>query len=437
MQCKYCQAELEEDLTVCPNCGEALVEQKDPAKPWRITLIVVSCLTGLLLLALLAGVVHYGITGSFFPKENNLYTKDSYSVTQEELSTSSGNKDFQKNLDVVVATIGDEKLTNRLLQVYYWQTVRNNSYTDMDSSKPLDEQIYDPDTGMTWQQYFLQEAIDLWKENVVLTNHAKAAGYQMPESYASQFATLETDLLTQAQANGYSSVDAMLVDTMGVGCTFEAYYSFMWNYYYGALYMTDLVNGMEITQEEIEDYFQKNEQALKYSYELEITKDSGKLIDVRHILLIPEGGTLGEDGTTYIYTDEEWADCLTKAKGILDMYLAGEQTETAFTELALQYNEDTGSLSNGGLYSYVAPGDMVEAFDAWCFDESRKTGDTGLVRTEFGYHIMYYVYGEEGWIRLCTDGAKGVRAETMMTQWVAEVEIDVNYRAIVLAEVDL
>ena len=34
-------------------------------------------------------------------------------------------------------------------------------------------------------------------------------------------------------------------------------------------------------------------------------------------------------------------------------------------------------------------------FNDWCFDASRKTGDTAIVKTQYGYHIMYFVgYGE-------------------------------------------
>ena len=33
----------------------------------------------------------------------------------------------------------------------------------------------------------------------------------------------------------------------------------------------------------------------------------------------------------------------------------------------------------------------MDAFDSWCFDESRKPGDTGIVESEYGYHVMYFV----------------------------------------------
>ena len=34
---------------------------------------------------------------------------------------------------------------------------------------------------------------------------------------------------------------------------------------------------------------------------------------------------------------------------------------------------------------------MVTAFNDWCFDEARQPGDTGIVETNYGYHVMYFV----------------------------------------------
>ena len=73
-----------------------------------------------------------------------------------------------------------------------------------------------------------------------------------------------------------------------------------------------------------------------------------------------------------------------------DQYLANP-TEDNFATLASTNSEDPGSKDNGGLYEEVNVGDMVDAFNDWCFDASRKPGDTGIIETEYGYHIMYYV----------------------------------------------
>ena len=64
-------------------------------------------------------------------------------------------------------------------------------------------------------------------------------------------------------------------------------------------------------------------------------------------------------------------------------------SEESFAQLAKDYSVD-GSASNGGLYENVYQGRMVPEFDAWCFDESRQVGDHGLVKTVYGYHIMFF-----------------------------------------------
>lgn len=80
-----------------------------------------------------------------------------------------------------------------------------------------------------------------------------------------------------------------------------------------------------------------------------------------------------------------------KAAEILSDWEVNDGTAEGFAMLALAYSEDSGSSMKGGAYYNIAPGDMVEEFDAWCFDATRKPGDTGIVETDFGYHIMYFI----------------------------------------------
>lgn len=91
--------------------------------------------------------------------------------------------------------------------------------------------------------------------------------------------------------------------------------------------------------------------------------------------------------------DAGFADAKKKAEDILAEWKAGEATEASFGELAAQYSED-GNAADGGLYTDIYQGQMVANFDAWCFDESRKPGDTGIVLTDYGYHVMYFVENE-------------------------------------------
>lgn len=119
-----------------------------------------------------------------------------------------------------------------------------------------------------------------------------------------------------------------------------------------------------------------------------------KTVNVRHILINPIADSKDADTqktAAQSATAEQWSKAYKEAKNILDEWKSGKATEDSFAKLAEKKTDDTGSASNGGLYEDVAPGKMVNAFSTWCFDSSRKTGDTGIVRTEYGYHIMYFV----------------------------------------------
>ena len=115
-----------------------------------------------------------------------------------------------------------------------------------------------------------------------------------------------------------------------------------------------------------------------------------ELVNVRHILVAFEGGTTDETTGTVTYSDDEKAAAKAEAEEILASFTAGEATEEAFAALANEKSDD-GDGTTGGLYENVYPGQMVTNFNDWCFDAARKTGDTAVIETEYGYHVMYFV----------------------------------------------
>ncbi len=118
---------------------------------------------------------------------------------------------------------------------------------------------------------------------------------------------------------------------------------------------------------------------------------------VRHILITPETDEEAQSGEEVEYTDEQMAQAKKQAEKILKEYESGEKTEYSFALLAEKYSADTASTSSGssgmfgGLYEGVELGKMVENFEKWSTDKSRKYGDTGIVESNYGYHIMFFV----------------------------------------------
>lgn len=108
-------------------------------------------------------------------------------------------------------------------------------------------------------------------------------------------------------------------------------------------------------------------------------------VDVRHCLVSFDAED--EDNVT----DEEKAAAKKKAEDLLKEWKKGDATEETFATMAKENSGDEGSTENGGLYAGMRITDSyVEPFLDWSFDDARKEGDTGIIETEYGYHIMYF-----------------------------------------------
>ncbi len=122
------------------------------------------------------------------------------------------------------------------------------------------------------------------------------------------------------------------------------------------------------------------------------SRERARTVDVRHILFLTDTSSLDKNSETYEADVQAIKDAAKKkADDTLAQWKAGEATEDSFAAMANDLSEDTGSNTNGGLYEKVYPGQMVKPFSNWCFDESRKAGDTDVVETDYGYHVMYFV----------------------------------------------
>jgi hypothetical protein len=319
------------------------------------------------------------------------------------------------------------------------------SYLGLDYTSPLDKQPDYYKTG-TWQQYFLDGALSVWHSNISFAMLAKNNGYELDEEYKKELDSIREKMETDAKKNGFASAEEMLQDSMGPGCTMDDYVAYMETYYLGYSYFAELYEQIDPTMEEIEAYFTANKDTFA---ENNITKESGYTVDIRHILIkieklaTEEGGTESQaEGETEEeelidgYPQAAWDACLAKANKILDEWLAGEKTEDSFAELAKEHSAD-GNAKDGGIYTGVTKGQMVESFDAWCFDVVRKEGDYGIVRTKFGYHIIYFISKEDVWVTQTRAKILSEEAQKIVSAALEAYPMETTYKKIVLGEVSL
>lgn len=131
------------------------------------------------------------------------------------------------------------------------------------------------------------------------------------------------------------------------------------------------------------DIFTVHDEENQRYYVYMITKspyrDESKSVSFRHILL-----TAGRYGENLEKTADELLVRLNKS----------ENCEEEFMRLVLEYSEDESSYYGGGKYRNIVSGRDFTEIEAWCFDDDRTQGELGLVETNLGTHIMYFIGGE-------------------------------------------
>ena len=427
--------------------------------------------------------------------------------------------------NTVALTIGEEQISNAELNYFFMDAVnmfynQYGSYASLlglDTTKPLDEQIFNEETQETWADNFMNSAIQNAKAAYALAKDAEANGYTLPEEAASSVEQSMSTMEMYATIYGYPTTESYLKAMYGNGASekslreyfeltalinayqsdylnnltytdaelraaeaenFDKYSSYSYNYYYlnvnnfaegengedgytaeqlaaaaknaeaAAKTLTDGITTVEAFDAAIAALPVNAENTSAASYASEdvshnsisslyadwmtdsarkagdmtyvasestTTDDNGNevktingyyvlmfnskndntfpLANVRHILAAFEGGSYDSNTGVTTYTDDEKAAAKAAAEEIYNEWKNGAATEDSFAALANEKSDD-GDGTTGGLYVDVYPGQMVAAFEDWCFDD-RKVGDTGIVETEYGYHIMFYAGNSE------------------------------------------
>ncbi len=412
--------------------------EQDNKKRWDTTKIVLAITAGVAVLALVGLLVWMVMSGMITV---NLGKEEETTPTETVLSYTASDEVAVEANKNIVATVGDLELNNGQLQVHYWTqiyTFINSygmylSYFGVDFTKPLSTQPCTVEENMTWEEFFLETALDSWAQMAGIQLMAEENGFSLSQEQQAELDTIINNLEANAISYNYKNLADMVEKEMGKGATPEDYIAYIKLDYLCNAFISHLQEKNVPTDKQIEEYYAANEATVKSKG---YGKDVGKAVDVRHILIKPEGGVLNSDGRTYTYTDAAWEAARQKAQVIYDLWQTGDKNEASFGELAKKNSAD-GSASNGGLYTNALKGTTVEEFDAWIFDENRAYGDHDMIKTVFGYHIMFYVGSEDAWVRYCRAQYANEIVSNQMEQFTKDYTIQTEYDLIALGQVDL
>ena len=327
--------------------------------------------------------------------------------------TCKGSYTGETDPQAVVAGLEGAELTNEELAIWYWAEVAQYRQTPgaeaPDFSGPLDTQACPVDSSVrSWQQYFLKRALQSWHTAQALMLQAKQDPLVYEEAYQINPTTHENNMkgkpateflygydeyyvhntMHQSYLDQVPQTLAQLAGDLGYadvrelaqkafGCSEERLVAAVRRYNEGYMYLTFLGYDLEPDQTLVEQQYERNRQAYEAAG---ITREAGICVDFRHILLTPGGEA-----------EEYWTVCQEEAQELLKYWMnKTKETEATFAELAYRNSKDAGTAHRGGGYFGVKQGQLCRELDAWAFDASRKPGDTAVLRSEAGVHIVYF-----------------------------------------------
>ena len=314
-----------------------------------------------------------------------------------------------------------------LAQAYYYEYANNLTFEDADL-RALESEDYNAFTSYDYNYYFVtaskfnQGGVEGEDGTVTYSDEEIAAGIAAAEEAAK---ALTSDEITSVEAFDNAISQLSINAESETAVTSTVYEDLLYTGITVAPIAEWLSEGNHVAGEKA--YFPSETTTDGVTtvtgyyviYLADVDENLREVYSVRHILASFQGGTADETTGETVYSDEEKAAALTEAEALLAEWKAGEATEASFAELANLKSSD-GDGTTGGLYKYVGLNTgFVEPFENWAADEARQVGDTEIVESVYGYHVMYFV-GNSG--RTYRDVLiESTLAATAVSDWQAEL----------------
>lgn len=297
---------------------------------------------------------------------------------------------LQRSLTAV--EVGGSKYTAADVDLYFssaYNSVVNqyiNAYytAPFDTSKSTKNQVYDQETGQTWYDYLMDQALNNLKNDTVLSAKAAGEGYTLSEEAQQSLDEFVKQLDTSWLTGSYPSRDTYIRTNYGSFMTYDRLVELAGMQILASDYLTSQVDVITHDDGDYETYYTENADALDtYTYS--------------QFLFQAYVDTTDEDGNTIEMTDEEKSAALEQAK-------AEQKALAEEVQAKLEAGEDPQALAEeyaDQLYSSVISREMEgsslsSVYSQWLMDSARQEGDVTLTEYDSTTAYNYYVLRFEG-----------------------------------------
>jgi len=296
----------------------------------------------------------------------------------------------------VAATVGDQSFTVPELSYYYNAQISNKRQeaqmyaqfgmeSDYNTDLKPEEQYYNEAEGVTYADYFLDQALEALKSDTILCTEAKAAGYTLSQAGQDSITQNLDALHMYSTQSGYSE-SAYLKLLYGQYMTKSMFKELLGNSILASEYAAAKQGEFTYTDEELNAYYDEN-------------KDAMDTYDYRYCFISGQAeSTTDADGNTVEPTEEETAAAMAEAQSKADSMVAAIQGGTAFNEAAVEALGDTdGESFKDEEYNHTQNlgQDLDSTYQSWLQDAARSAGNVTSLETSSGYYVVQFLGREK------------------------------------------
>ena len=277
------------------------------------------------------------------------------------------------------ATVGSHNLTPAMVNYFYNAQVYEfeksyGSYLGIDAAS-LSTQVYDEETGATWADLLMEQALNTAAQTYAIYDEAIANGAALTEDDQSQIDTIISSYELTAAQQGYANVNAYLASGYGAGCNTKSYTEYLTVTMIAENYCQQVNDGFTYTAEDLAAEYEANPADYNtYTFRQFLIGDS---------LFQTDDNALSE---------EELAE--KKEALATEMAASTQGDEQAFIdaayENAAESNKDSYADESYTLRSYNGSS-LVEAQRDWLADSARQTGDTTAINVDGTWYVLFYL----------------------------------------------
>ena len=229
----------------------------------------------------------------------------------------------------------------------------------------------------TWRDYFLQGAYGSMAQVQGLCSYAKAEGLTLGEEELADLDEQMTALESSAKSYGYSSVNKFLAANYGTGVNAKLMREIMSNSALASLAYNHYVDGLNYSDEELENYYASLEGSNDYYSYVAYTVSAETVT--------------GEDGSA-APTEQTLAEARASADAVMASYLDDKDTEDVSERLSAAVEGATDEVTELSA-SRTTGAALNAAYADWLKDSARKTGDVTVAENSdgTGYFVVAYI----------------------------------------------